>query len=252
MQPRKIKILIGAAVIFLALLAFWFSSTATAQPVNADKIINMINTWKTKNAPKNQWVHHVYSVTLKESNGVLLPNGQLMPLTFINDDWFYLNQAGLVEKGVFTVKDTEGNILQQSAYQNNIMVNFTFGDRQEGQPPYPANIDLGFGAMIQEARNKGLTIKESLAANQAGKPGLVYLYSEGLKLPTQLGSEQVIVNSIQTQGSFDKATENFQQIQTIWILSDGSEVLYQTSQIISIESQEEAPSEILSILEMVK
>lgn len=251
MLKNKWKIILTGCLILLFLAIAVFYNTATAQPVNAEEIVKMTRAWENKSLKNGPWVHLVYAVTLKENSGVVLPNGQSMPLSYINDDWYYVNEAGLVEKGVFSIKDLDGNILQQSAYQNGIMINFTFDDRQDGQSPYPLNIDLGFENMIQEGRNKGLIINKS-NDNKNGKPSIEYSYIEGFKLPTQLGNDQVIVDSIKTQGSFDKETEDFLQIQTIWILKDGKEVIYATSQIISIESFPEAINEILNILETVK
>lgn len=250
LQNKRKKMLIGfTAVLFL--IASVFYTTAIAQPINADDVVKMVNDWKVKSLENGPWVHLIYAVTLKDNNGVVLPNGQLMPSSYINDDWYYVNEAGLVEKGVFSMKDNSGNVLQQSAFQNNIMINFTFGDRQEDQQPYPLNIDLGFEDQIKEAKNKGLTIKKSDDGVE-GKPSFAYSYIEELKLPTQLGNEEIIVDSITIKGSFDKETGDFVQTQSIWTLNDGREVVYETAQLISIDSFSDTNDEILKILEAVK
>ena len=246
------KILFGLMIVLLiAMIASVFYSPATAQPVNADDVIKTIREWESKYLKNGQWVHLVYSVTLAEPQGVVLPNGEPMPSSYTVDDWYYVNDVGLVEKGVFSVKDNDGNLLQQSALQDNVMINFTFEDRQENLERFPLNIDLGFEQQIMEASNKGIGIKKS-EVTADGKSSLVYSYIEELQLPTQLGAEQMVVYSITKKGFFDAKTGDLTQIQIIWVLSDGTELIYDTVRIVSIESQPNPSSDILKILEGVK
>ena len=250
-QDRKKILLSLMVVLFIALITSIFYSTATAQPVNADDVIRMVHEWKSKNLKDGQWVHVVNSVTLAEPQGVILPNGEPMPSSYITDDWYYINGAGLVENGVFSVKDNDGNLLQQSAFHNNLMINFTFEYRQENQELFPLNIDLGFEQQIMEARNKGLGIKKSEVIAD-GKSSLAYSFTEELQLPTQLGEEQMVVDKIIKKGFFDAKTGDLAQTQTLWVLSDGAEVVYETVKIISVNSYPAAPDEIAGILEGVK
>jgi len=250
LENKKYRFLIGFTVVLFLIIPVFYT-TATARAINADDVIKMVNAWESKVQQNGQWIHVIYSVDLLESNGVILPDGQPMPLSYINDDWYYVNQAGLVEKGVFSMTDNSGNILQQSAFQNNILINFTFDDRQDNQQLYPLSIDLGFKDTIMQAANKGLTITKSNESVE-GKPSVAFSFTEKLQLPTQLGSENIIVDSIMQTGKFDERTEDFLQIQTIWILNDGTEIVYQTSQIINIESLLDTNNEITRILEKVK
>jgi len=245
-QNKKKRVFIGLiAILFLITTVFY--TAARAQPINADNAIKLINDWKGRNLKYGQWTHFVSAITSESSNEVILPDGQLMPSSYIQDDWFYVNKDGLVEKGVFSMKDNDGNIFQQSAYQDNIMINFTFGDRQENQQPYPLNIDLGFGDRIIDA----VAITKS-DVEAKGKPNIVYSYVEKLKLPAQLGAGNVIVDAITTKGYFDKETGNFVQIQIIWTLSNGTNVVFDSTEIISIDSFSDAPDEMLKVLEAVK
>jgi hypothetical protein len=250
LQSKKGRALIGLTAILLFIAAAFYT-TARAQVVNADEIIKMVNDWKAINLKYGQWIHVVSAITSETSNGVILPDGQPMPSSYIQDDWFYINKDGLVEKGVISMKDNGGNIFQQSAYQNNIMINFTFGDRQENQQPYPLNIDFGFGDRILNAKSTSIVIEKS-DGEVKGKSSVIYSYIEKLKLPTQLGAENVIVDAITTKGYFDKETGDFVQIQTIWTLANGREVVFESTEVISIDSSFDAPDEILKVLEAVK
>lgn len=249
LQSKKGKLLIVLTAVSLLITSAFYAMTA--RQVTTNEAIGMVNVWKDKNLDGGHWVHLVFSVTSHEENGVVLPSGQTIPLSYINDDWYFLNEAGLVEKGVFTMKDINGNILQQSAFRNNVMVNFTFADRQENIQPYPLNVDLGFEALLQEAQTKNLVIRKS-DDKVKGKPSLAFSYVEKLQLPTQLSGKSVVVDSITIKGDFDKKTSDLLQLQTILNLEDGTEVVNETVLIISVDSSPIANDEILEVLEAVK
>lgn len=249
-QGKKGRLLIGLTAILL-FIAVAFYTTARAQAANADEVVKMVNDWKARKAndlKHNQWVHMVYSVTSENRSGLILPNGQPTPSSYTQDDWYYFNKDGLVEKGVFSGKDADGNIFQQAVYQNNHFFNLTFGDIMvEDEPPYSIDIDFGFASRIMDAK----AIKKS-DGKVKGKPSVVYSYIEKLKLPTRLGAEDVIVDAITTKGYFDKETGDFVQMQLIWTLANGTEVIDSSTETISIDGFPDAPDEILKVLEEVK
>ena len=251
LQSKKILIASLTIALLLILITSTFFSIVAAQSVNSDDVIILIKDWEEKKIQNSQWVNIITAFTLMEPQGVILPNGEPMPSSYITDDWFYVNDAGLVEKGVFSIKDNNGNILQQSAFQNNVLINFTFDDRQENQDFFSLNIDLGLAQQIREASNQGLKINKSDETVE-GRPSVMYFYTEELKLPTQLGADSVIVDSIVQKGFFDAETKDFVQLQTVWVLSDGTELVYVTVYIISIDSYSSPNDEILKILEGVK
>ena len=249
LQNSRSKVLIAFTVVLLLITSAFY--TTRTQNVDTNDAIRTVKAWKIESLKGGHWVHLIYTVTSHEKNGIVLPDGQPMPSSYINDDWYFLNEAGLVAKGVFTMKDFDGNILQQSAYRNDIQVNFTFDDRQEAVQPYPLNIDLGFEAYLQDAERKGMSINK-FDGDLDGKPVFSYSYVENLKLPTQLSGEDVIVDSLAIKGTFDQETGNLLQIQTILNLENGSSVVYETASIIGIESLPNANDEILGLLEVVK
>jgi hypothetical protein len=89
LQSKKGRALIGlTAILFFIAIAFY--TTARAQVVNADEIIKMVNDWKAINLKYGQWIHVVSAITSETPNGVILPDGQPMPSSYIQDDWFYI------------------------------------------------------------------------------------------------------------------------------------------------------------------
>lgn len=221
------------------------------EPVKANEVILLIDKMKLKKVKDDSWVHIIANVVSEEDNGVILPDGSPMPASYVQDDWCYINKDGLIEKGVFTMKDLSGDVFQQSAFQNNIMLNLTFDMRQENQQPYPLNIDFGFANQVKDAEKMGLAIKKS-EEKKGDKASIVFTYVETLKTPTQMGNESAKINSITVKGYFDKASEDFWQTQTVWALDNGKEVIFESTQLISIDSVSKAPDEILAILDGVK
>ena len=61
-----------------------------------------------------------------------------------------------MKKGVFTLKDFDCNVLQQSASQNGILHNITCGMREEDQRPYPFSIDFGFANRAEDVEKMEL------------------------------------------------------------------------------------------------
>jgi len=102
-----------------------------------------------------------------------------------------------------------------------------------------------------DAKSMRMAIKKS-DGEVKGKPSIVYSYIEKLKLPTRFGAEDVIVDAITTKGYFDQETEDFAQMQLIWTLANGTEVIDSSTEIISIDGFSDAPDEILKVLEEVK
>jgi hypothetical protein len=119
------------------------SNENTPETVTADEVKSMVDRWVAERAKEEAWVHIVSNVAMGQDSGVVLPDGRPMPLSYIQDDWFYLNEDGLVERGVFTIQDFDGTILQQSVFKNGIIVNLTFDMRQDNVLPYSLFADFG-------------------------------------------------------------------------------------------------------------
>jgi len=227
------------------------SQDVAQSSVKADDVERKIEEWKTKKIKYGQWIHVVYAITSEVDNGVVLPNGQPMPSSYTGDDWYYVNKDGLIERGVFSMRDVDRNVFQQSAFQNGILINFTFGDRQDGLQPYPLNIDFGFENRIKDAKKLGLEIKSS-EEDKKGIPNTVFTYVEKLERPTQIGNEKALVTSIEVKGYFDKATGDFVETQTTLTLDNRQVAVSDATEIISIDVFSKAPDEILAILDGVK
>lgn len=66
----------------------------------SDLVKEMVQRWKERELAGSGWVHFVYETSSSVENGVALPDGNIMPRTYINDGLYFLNDQGLVEKDV--------------------------------------------------------------------------------------------------------------------------------------------------------
>ena len=151
--PAKTYILLSVLIALLMVAAIYSSSKAQGYPsvlqmieanfvgldvsdngedhfsqvqVKADDVDLLIKNWEDNKFRYETWIHMVSNVKTEQVSGIVLPDGQSMPLDYIQDDWIYFDKEGLVQTGVFISKDLEGYILQQAVYKNNTMINNFF------------------------------------------------------------------------------------------------------------------------------
>lgn len=156
--------------------------------------IEILNMWRGKIIGKEGWLHLVYQIDSEVGNGIVLPDGSLMSSSQIEDGWYYINENGLVEKDVVTIKDLNGNILQQSAFNGKTGINFTFGFRDDRLVPYEIKLDRGFLQILLETESLGIPIYYQDIQHK-DKPGKEFSFAEIYYEPVQFGIEQEFVES---------------------------------------------------------
>ncbi len=222
---------------------------ANEKAANVDDVALLLSKWEEKKIKYSQWLHLVYKVTFEVDRGVTLPDGSALPSSYVQDDWYYINEDGLVDRSVKSMKDDAGNVLQQTAFQNGISVNFTFDERTENTPSYQISIALGFDDYIQDAKNLSLPI---VMSTDKVKQEIKFSILKKYEKPKQFGNESFSVVGLKTNSHFNAETGELIAMQTIWILDDGREILFDSAQFITIENFPNAPDEILKVLESVK
>jgi hypothetical protein len=216
---------------------------------------DMVKLWKEKNL-KEGWLHIEYRISSDVASGVILPNGNPMPLTYLEDGWYYLDKKGMVMKSVVTLKDESETILQQSVFNGNTESNLTFGIKEEGVKPYELKLDRGFNQYLidADALKVPINYKDVKYKDKSGKEksGKEFSYREVYDKPVELSNSQEPVVSTSVLGTFDLDTNDLVLIRTIWKYSSGKEVLFEGCDLVVIEFQTNAPSDITAILENAK
>lgn len=211
----------------------------------------LVDIWNSKNLSKQGWVHLVYQITSDVSNGVVLPDDNQMSNSYIEDSWFYVDKDGLIKKDVVTLKDLRDNILQQSAFSDNIGINFTFGMRDENYSPYQLKVDKGIVQFLLDAESLGV-VTSSRKIQDANNPLVEFYFTEVYNQPIQLHGIEKPVESTSVSAVFNEETGEMLVYTKIMKTIDGTEILFEKNELVLFELLLEAPSEILSILENVK
>ncbi len=215
-----------------------------------DQVKELVQRWKDRELKGSGWVHFVYKTTSAVENGVILPDGGMMPRTYEKDGWYFLNDQGLVEKDVVTLKDDYGNVLQQASFVNGVYFNFTLGEKFEGDQFYELKLDLGVGQRFSDMESQGVNI----SIQDTDYEGKLYKEFSAVGVyekPVTLSNSPLPVESITVKASFDDQTGSMNNAKTIWKLTDGTEVVFEEIEIVSLE-RVDAPAEIIALVESVK
>ncbi|HXF91083.1 MAG TPA: hypothetical protein VNJ29_04055 [Candidatus Nitrosotenuis sp.] len=211
----------------------------------------LVDSWNENNLSKQGWIHLVYQITSDVSNGIVLPDDNQMANSYIEDSWFYVDNDGLIKKDVVTLKDLRDNTLQQSAFLDNIGINFTFGIRDENYLPYQLKVDRGIVQFLIDAESLGV-VTSSRKIQDVNNPLVEFYYTEVYSQPVQLHGIEQPVESVYVSAVFHEETGEMLVYTKIMKTIDGAEILFEKTELVLFELLTEVPSEILSILENVK
>jgi hypothetical protein len=228
------------------------NDSLTPSPKTSQMVIEFISKWRSRiiNGAEG-WLHLVYQIDSEVDNGVVLPDGDPMPSSYVEDGWYFINKHGLVEKDVVTIKDPDGNILQQSAFNGNLGINFTLGFKDENLVPYEIKLDRGFIQSLLDAEALGILVNYQ-DISYKDKPSKEFSYTETYDNPVQIGGGQEPVESTYLSGIFTNETGEMVSYRKVLTYISGKEVLFEENSLLIAEFLTDAPSEILLLLESVK
>lgn len=197
------------------------------------------------------WVHLVHQIKSDVATGVFLPDGREMPPNYTSECWCYIDKNGFLLRYIYTSRDESGNILQQSGYKDGVLINFTFGTREEGVPSFELSVDGGTVQMLAEAEAAG-TVVEKKEIKLKDKNHIRFSYNENYKNPVEIGGMPALVSGFSTELIFSPETGNMVSYSKIALLADGRKILFDGQDLLSAEFLLAAPEEILKILENIK
>ena len=213
--------------------------------------LEFVKRWEDRLLSEAGWIHLVCRVRSDVDNGVILPDGSSMPLAYLKDGWYYLDEQGLVQEFVSTLKTEEGAALQVSVFDGKTTYNLTFDERFPDVQPFKLKLDLGFRQYLQEAEGLGVPVHYREIERQGQYLAEVSL-TEVYDTPVQLGNSPEPVSSLSVLGLFDLNSGAMQLYRMVWQLESGKQVLFEESEFLQAEFSSDAPSEVMEILEDVK
>jgi hypothetical protein len=219
----------------------------TETPVSSNSIVtetrNLIQKFNEPLHHGPGWIHIQSETTTRQAPGQTFP-----PAFFRNDQWLEIDSAGNVTRSVWLDQDAEGRILQQSATIGNYTVNFTSGQAGfNGNSPYQFNLDemgQGFG-------QPGTEVFRQDEPCEDGRRCIEIIGQQTFSQPvTNPGEAQSFWGAGQ-QVWIDAETGQTIEVQSFWLLEDGSKLINYTKKYQVVEKVESPPQEILNVLKNV-
>ncbi len=177
------------------------------------------------------WVHLHSREIFEESLGTL-PDGTLIPAEYQVDDWYELDENGLVVRAVSRQLDLSGNILQTSLFKDGSWANLTTRESWE-QPPYELQpLDYAFTDLAISAAKTGKSLTRQAVNFEGNYVGDQYLIQDG---------------EVRWESVYDPATGKQLNFLTWQVLSEGLQ-LVSSVVIETLENTVSPPAEILDLL----
>lgn len=223
---------------------------ATKQVLPTDAISDLVNkSAKTINQPG--WIHvqdtTVYDIDQK-NNGIL-PDGTVIPLLYINDSWYHINNEGLVDQSVSMMKSDTGETLQTTVFANNVSWSSSANENTAQGPYYLGSLDYHFAADVQDVLSRLSVQPEFVNAKDSTNSGIsIFAVNEKLDPPLLTVDYKTLVYSVSTIANFENATGFLTELNRVMKFEDGSERTY-FHITMKIETGIEPPKEIITLIE---
>lgn len=232
------------------------SSSANLKQTQQITPINIISDLVKKSSKSlNQpgWVHVEETTTydIDQQNNGILPDGTVIPLSYITDAWFHINKDGLVDQSASIMKSMDEEAIQISTFTNSVQRNSSSQYSPQGQNPYFLGpLDYNFAATVQEITLRKGSQPEFINANDSTRSGIsTFAITDKLAAPLLTVDYEKPVVSYTTIASYDNSTGFLVEIKVIAKFEDGSErTFYNTTS--KIENGVSAPpNDILMLIE---
>lgn len=192
------------------------------------------------------WVHIVREQHSKVEEGQLIP-----PAYYKTNEWYEVNADGYIQRSLYTEFTENGMILQQSATIGNYAINLTFGGSGYNEmEPRRLSLDRLNESFLHADEYKSEISGEEVDC-QDGKRCLLIRVKDLLEQPVQIsGNEKAIAATIYVVW-IDLDTGLQFKFESIYLYEDGSEEVRNTRQVLLVEKVEQAPEEVIGILDRV-
>ena len=198
-------------------------------------------------APLLQGAGWIHTITVQESR---VRPGQILPPPYlVTELWVEVDPDGYVIRSLYTDRDENGNILQQSVSVGNYSVNFTTGDAGYNEySRYLFSTDL-FSQDLAQAEEKGLAIQQEETTCDDGSACLFVAVSEAVSF--QNPGESQATTEVGRRVWINLESGQQVELQAFAYLADGSEQIEFTREILLVEKIDSPTQDVLDILAQV-
>ncbi len=192
------------------------------------------------------WVH-----VSKEQHSQVV-EGQVLPPPYMKTDiWYEIDAAGYVLRSLYTDTTTDGSIIQQVAAIGNYSVNFTFGGGGYNNPvAYRPTLDQ-LSESFKHAEEDKSDIQGEEVDCLDGNRCLLVSVRNMFEHVLQLSGNEKAMSGTVFKVWIDLETGLQFKSETIYLYVDGSETVNSSNQVLKVERMDQAPQEIVGLLDRV-
>lgn len=192
------------------------------------------------------WIHSVTQTETFPRPGQTFP-----PPYIVTEQWMEIDEHGYVTRSVYTDRDVDGKLLQQSVTIGNYSLNLTTGEGGNGGGE---RYRFSSSALVQDfnaALETGATVTIEETPCGAGGPCYLITFLDTFSAPIQNPGETVSFSGTARQIWVEKDTGKPLQTRSLWRLADGSERADFTQTLLTLEKLPAPPPEVLDLLSRV-
>jgi hypothetical protein len=210
-------------------------------------IQTLVAQWSGTVLQGSGWLHMVTHHMRDKDRVSSLPNGEAIPLNYISETWYHLNDQGQAVEVIAFMCSEDGEPVQISTFRGNIWRNLTVGEKWGGEPFTP-RLDLGFSADAAQAHEWGSTLSQQMVT-LAGRTALRFTMRDEFGSPLLMEGYAQPVISAERRAYFDTRSGALLLLERVLVAADGKERVVERAEPITIEYGVETPAEVLAFLQ---
>lgn len=208
----------------------------------------LVDRWQTPILLSEGWLHVAEQHDRNLADAGELASNQSLPIDYIKEGWYLLDNKGVVLEAVVWMKDQSGVVVQEVAFVKGFWLNRTTDERFEGGS---FQLRLDFGFIDNAERGPGwyssLSRREVSSADGAA---VLFVIRDNTGSLEESGSLSSTVSSVETRARFMPETGALQEIEVVAITDSGEEEVLTTVRYLTLESGN-PPIEVLRLLEEI-
>lgn len=226
------------------------SAPAEPTPTNQESVSQvlqaLVDRWSEVTLQGNSWLHLVTHHIRNKDKLSSLPNGQAIPLNYILDTWYHLDEKGRVLEGITCMRSEDGQLLQVSTFRDNTWRNLTTGEKWAGEIFTP-KLDLGFSADAAQAKAWGSFLSRE-TTTLGGRKVELFRLRDKYEDPVQFEGYAQPALSTERRAYFDPQSGALLMFERILVLTDGTERVVEQVTWVTIQQGEGPPPDVLAFL----
>lgn len=211
----------------------------------AEEVRALVTRWSGSTLRGAGWVHLVTRHQSDQDEAGILPNGQPIPLDYVMDEWYQLDQQKQVLTVISIMKDENDRVVQVGTFQEGLWRNSIAGEAYPGEAAL--YLDFGFSRNIEQATAHGKPAVR-YEASMADRPVVTFAIGEQFDSPLNMAGYTEPVVSAEHQATFDSESGQLLSLARVFVMGDGEQRVVETTTIIAMESVREPPAEVLEFL----